>query len=78
VCLRKLLELTANNNNRTRHTDVAGLLHDKEFDCVTENIVRETNTKDVYFFLTARNKAKSHIFHLLLIVFPYHQCLQTA
>jgi hypothetical protein len=39
--LRKLLELTASNNNRTKHTDVAGLLHDREFACVTENIVRE-------------------------------------
>jgi len=41
------LEQTASNNNRTRHTEVAGLLHDREFACVTEDIVRETNAKVV-------------------------------
>jgi len=50
VCTRKLLETTARNNNWTRHTEVAGFLHNREFDYVTENIVRATNTKDIYFF----------------------------
>jgi hypothetical protein len=43
------LKLTASNNNRTRHTDVAGLIHDKEFDCFTEHIVRETLKKSISF-----------------------------
>jgi len=39
------LEPTASNKNRTRQTEVASLLHDREFECVTENVVRGTNTK---------------------------------
>jgi hypothetical protein len=32
------------------HTEVAGLLHNKEIVCVTEGILRETNTKDIISF----------------------------
>jgi hypothetical protein len=53
------LEQTAGNNNRTRHTEVAGLLHDKKFDCVTEDIVREKNIKDVFLFLEHSHSKKA-------------------
>ena len=49
---RKLLELEtmASNKYWTRHTEVAGLLPDREFAYVTEDIVRETYTNEGYFF----------------------------
>jgi hypothetical protein len=50
VCSRRLLEQTASNNDRTRHTEVAGLLYDREIACVTEVIVKEINTKYLSFF----------------------------
>jgi hypothetical protein len=40
----------ANINNRTRHTAVVGLLQDRKYACVTDDIVREMNTKHIYFF----------------------------
>jgi len=44
------LEPTASNKNRTRQTEVASFVQDKEFACITENFVRGTNTKDVSVF----------------------------
>jgi len=82
VCSRILLEPTVSNNNRTRHTGVSGLLHDREFDCVTEDIVRETNTKNIYFFheLSHRKKPSNIVIflQLLLIAVRYRQWLQRA
>jgi hypothetical protein len=44
-----LFEQTASKNILTRQTEVASLLHDRELARVTEEIERESNTKDIYF-----------------------------
>jgi len=81
VCSRTFIGKTANNNNRTIQTEVAGFLHDREFACVTEDIARETIKISLSFpnLCIARKQATSQLFvQLLLLALPYNQSLLTT
>jgi hypothetical protein len=56
--------------------------HEREFACVSEDILKESLTKDVSFpfrIFTARKQASSQFFvQVLLLAVRYSQCVQTA
>jgi len=58
------------------------LLHDKEFVCVTEDIVKETLLKMPPFFqniLRVKKQTSSYIYvQLLLLAVRYSHCLQRS
>jgi len=58
-CSETFIETKASSNNWTRHHEDDGFLHDREFECVTAYIAKESLTKDVSFpfrILTAQRK----------------------
>jgi len=59
VCSRKILEPTASNNKWTRHTEVAGLLYEREFDC-TLKLSWEKQTQRMSVPFPNSPKAKHH------------------
>jgi len=44
-----LLKPTANSNNCKSHNEDAGLHQDTEFECVTEDILKESVTKNISY-----------------------------